>query len=107
MGNYSAVDDHPCSIVEYPHLVSLSIRYGHIDYVEQFLNETKTHLPRLTELNIRYIDLEMVTNNFTRDETRHHCAQVKRLNVKQCIVYLKDVYQYFPLFRYFEINLSV
>ena len=66
-------------------------------YVEHFLNETKTYLPRLTELKIRYEDLKMVTKNFTRDETRRNCAKVKRLIVEGCIVYPKDVYHYFPL----------
>ncbi len=41
--------------------------------------------------------LEMVTENFTRDETRRNCAKVKRLIVKSCIVYPKVVYDYFPL----------
>ena len=86
-----------CSVVTFPHLISLDIYSANIFYAEHFLNQTKAHLPGLTELNICYEHLEMVTNNFTRDETRRHCAQVKRLNVKQCIVYLKDVYQYFPL----------
>ncbi|CAF1426971.1 unnamed protein product, partial [Rotaria sp. Silwood1] len=86
-----------CSIVEYPHLISLNIDSANSYYAEHFLNETKTHLPRLTELKIRYEDLEMVTKNFTRNETQRNCAKVKRLIVKHCIVYPKDVYHYFPL----------
>ncbi|CAF2748567.1 unnamed protein product [Rotaria sp. Silwood2] len=86
-----------CSIIEYPHLISLNIASVNIYYVEHFLNETKTHLPRLTELKIRYNDLEMVTKNFTRDETRRNCAKVNRLIVEHSIVYPKDVYYYFPL----------
>jgi hypothetical protein len=86
-----------CSIVEYPHLVSLDINDVNIYYVEHFLSETKTLLPRLTELKIGYDDLEMVTEYFTRDATRRNCAKVKRLIVKHSIVYPKDVYYYFPL----------
>jgi hypothetical protein len=86
-----------CSIVEYPHLISLDINDAYIYYVEHFLNETKTHLPRLTELKIGYKDLEIVTKIFTRNETRRNCAKVKRLIVKYPIVYPKDVYYYFPL----------
>ncbi|CAF3173654.1 unnamed protein product [Rotaria sp. Silwood2] len=41
------------SIVEYPHLTSLTIIYVHIDYVEQFLLHTKISLPRLTELKVK------------------------------------------------------
>ncbi|CAF5103328.1 unnamed protein product, partial [Rotaria sp. Silwood1] len=65
-----------CSIVEYPHLISLDIDSANIYYAEHFLNETKTHLPCLTELKIRYEDLEMVTKNFTRNETRRNCTKV-------------------------------
>ncbi|CAF1472565.1 unnamed protein product, partial [Rotaria sordida] len=86
-----------CSIIEYPHLISLDILRANIYYVEHFLNETKTYLPRLTELKIRYEDLEMVTTNFTRDETRRNSAKVKRLIVGHSTVYPKDVYYYFPL----------
>jgi hypothetical protein len=86
-----------CSIVQYPHLISLNIECAHSHYVEHFLNETKTHLPRLRELKITYDRLKNVTDNFTRDETRRNCARVSRLFVDCPIVYWKDVYNYFPL----------
>ena len=63
------------SIVEYPNLISLCLRSSHIDYVEQFLNETKTHLPHLTKLVVDYDELRFVTKNFTRDATRRNCAK--------------------------------
>jgi len=85
------------SIVEYPHLTSLDIRFVHIDYVEQFLDESKTRLPHLTELHIEYDQLKTVTENFTRDATRLICSQVKRLIIKEVVVYPKDFYLYFPL----------
>jgi len=85
------------SVVEYPHLTSLDITYVHIDYVEQFLHESKTHLPHLTELHINYDQLQTVTDNFTRDATRLLCSQVKRLIIEEKIVYPKDFYLYFPL----------
>jgi hypothetical protein len=88
------------SIVEYPHLILIDIESAHIHYVEHFLNETKTRLPCLTQLNIKYNDLEKVTKNFTRAETRHNCARVKRLIVEGPIVYSKDVYHYFPLLSF-------
>ncbi|CAF2987958.1 unnamed protein product [Rotaria sp. Silwood2] len=86
-----------CSIVEYPHLISLDIDYVSTYYVEHFLNETKTHLPRLTQLKVSYQNLKMVTTNFTRDETRRSCAKVKQLIVRYPIVYTKDFCCYFPL----------
>jgi hypothetical protein len=94
---YHLRDKDWCSIVEYPHLISLDIYFANSYYAEHFLDETKTHLPRLTELKIRYEDLEMATKYFTRNETRRNCSKVKRLIVKHCIVYPKDVYHYFPL----------
>jgi hypothetical protein len=54
-----------CSIVEYPHLIFLDINEVNSYYVEHFLNETKTYLPRLTELKIHYENLKIVTKNFT------------------------------------------
>ncbi|CAF1577956.1 unnamed protein product [Rotaria magnacalcarata] len=85
-----------CSIVEYPYLVSLNITCAHIHYVEHFLNDTKTHLPRLTELKVNYGNLEIVTNKFTRAETRRNCAKIKQLIPEQSMIYPKDVYDYFP-----------
>ncbi|CAF2946844.1 unnamed protein product [Rotaria sp. Silwood2] len=85
------------SIVEYPHLTSLTIIYVHIDYVEQFLLHTKISLPRLTELKVKYEKLKIVTENFTRDATRLNCLQVKRIIFEETIVHLKEFYLYFPL----------
>jgi hypothetical protein len=93
-----------CSIVEYPHLISLDIECVNNHYVEHLLNETKTRLPRLTELKITYYDLIIVTKSFTRDETRFNCARVKRLTVECPIVYPKDVYRYFPLLSCSDLN---
>ncbi|CAF4060668.1 unnamed protein product [Rotaria magnacalcarata] len=84
------------SIVKYPYLVSLNITCAHIHYIEHFLNDTKTHLPRLTELKVKYVNLEIVTNNFTRGETRRNCAKIKQLIAEQFMVYPKDVHDYFP-----------
>ena len=85
-----------CSVLQYPHLTSLSIDIVDIHYVEHFLNDTKTHLPRLTELKIKYNQLETVTKNFTRDQTRKNCANVKRLCLEYVTVHPKDFYSYFP-----------
>jgi hypothetical protein len=66
------------SIVTFPYLISLDISFVDMHYVDQFLNETKTHLPCLTELNVIYGYLKIVIENFTRDVTRRNCAKVKR-----------------------------
>jgi hypothetical protein len=83
--------------VEYPYITTLDIMYAHIDYVEQFLHESKTHLPRLTELKVKYDRLQTVTENFTRDATRLNCRLVERLVIKVTPVHPKDFYIYFPL----------
>ncbi|CAF4240045.1 unnamed protein product [Rotaria sordida] len=84
------------SIVEYPHLTSLDVRYGHRDYVEQFLNDTKTYAPCLTELGVVDIHLKTVTKNFTRDETRHNCVKIKRLFTLGSLDHSRDFCLYFP-----------
>ncbi|CAF3298665.1 unnamed protein product [Rotaria sp. Silwood2] len=85
------------SIVQYPHLISLILMTVHIDYVEQFLNETKTHLPRLTTLTVDYDQLTIVTKNFTRNITRLNCTKIKELTIEESRVHSKDFYVYFPL----------
>ncbi len=84
------------SVIEYPHLTTLDITSVDIDYVVQFLHETKAHVPCLTELKVKHHHLKCVTMNFTRDATRRNCAQVKRLIFEDPISLSKDVYKYFP-----------
>ena len=86
-----------CSNATYPHLISLDLTGGHIDYVEQFLNGTKTHLPRLTELKVDYDPLIIVTDHFSRDTTRSNCGQVKQLITNRILALSKDFYSYFPV----------
>ncbi|UJR34875.1 hypothetical protein I4U23_027653 [Adineta vaga] len=71
-------DSQSYEIAKYPHLTYLDIRCGN-DYIEQFLNETKTYVPCLTKLRVVYNNLRIVTNNFTRKETRRNCAKIKQL----------------------------
>jgi hypothetical protein len=85
-----------CSMLEYPHLTSLDIVRVHPYYVEHLLNGTKTHLPRLAELKIRYEHLQDVTQNFTRIETQRNCVGVKRLFLQHPIVHEEKFYRYFP-----------
>lgn len=85
------------AIAEYHHLTLLNLRCVNTDYIEQFLNEAKTYVPCLTELTVSYNDLRIVTNNFTKEETRRNCAKVKRLTMIGSFVHLKEFYLYFPL----------
>ena len=67
-----------------------------ITSMKYFLNETKTHLPRLTQLKVDYKQLEFVTEKFTRDATQCNCAEVKELIIKNSIEFSKDIDHYFP-----------
>ncbi|CAF1125301.1 unnamed protein product [Rotaria sordida] len=97
-------------IVQYLHLRSLEFCRTHIDYVEQMLNESKTHLHCLKELAIDYNQLKTITNNFTRDATRLNCINVEELNFHNfinhddsdyqwTIAQSKDFHVYFPLLK--------
>ena len=84
------------SIVEYPYLTELDLEDAHINYVEQFLIETRISLPRLDYLRVEYEHLTRVTENFTNNATRLNCAKVKRLITEVTMVHSKEVYSYFP-----------
>jgi hypothetical protein len=90
-------DTQSYSVVEYPHLTSLDITAVDSDYVDQFLNMTKTYLPCLTTLKVDYNQLARETENFTREATRLNCAKVKWLVLEEPIVHSKDFDLYFPL----------
>ncbi|CAF0787306.1 unnamed protein product [Adineta steineri] len=84
------------SFIEYPHLTILDIKFSHADYLEQFLNETKTFVPCLTEFEVFFDDLKTVTKDFTREETRRNCSKVKKISTIQGVVHSKDLCLYFP-----------
>jgi len=81
---------HPSTLIHFPHL---NLAEVHVDYAEQFLVDTTTHLPCLLNLCIEYESLTMVTNNFTNHATRLYCAKLKELH----IVRSKHFDEYFPL----------
>ncbi|CAF1259837.1 unnamed protein product [Adineta steineri] len=84
------------SFIKYPHLTILDVKFAHRDYVEQFLNETKTLVPCLTEFEVRFCELKAVTKDFTREETRRNCAKVKKLTSIMPVVHSEDLCCYFP-----------
>jgi hypothetical protein len=96
--NTDSSDDRQAdSIAKYPHLISLSLRFGNDDYVNEFLDERKAYVPCLTELTVVYNDLRIATKNFRREETRRSCAKIKRLIILGTWVHPKEFYVYFPL----------
>ncbi|CAF2887809.1 unnamed protein product [Rotaria sp. Silwood2] len=85
------------TIIEYPYLTLLNLGFVHHDYIDQFLNDKKAHLPRLTKLIVNYYKLITVTKNFTNDRTRVNCMKVKQLNINSKIsIHSEDFYVYFP-----------
>ncbi|CAM4819617.1 unnamed protein product [Rotaria magnacalcarata] len=79
------------SVIEYPHLRSLDVRFAHICYVKQFLHESNTRILNLTELKIEYHKLQVVTDNFTRQATRLNGIKIKQLTIDKAIVHTKDL----------------
>ncbi|CAF4840864.1 unnamed protein product, partial [Rotaria sp. Silwood2] len=57
-------------IIKYPHLTELDLVKTHENYVEQFLNNTKTCLLKNVYPRVNYGCLQKVTDDFTKDATR-------------------------------------
>jgi hypothetical protein len=93
--NHTNQDKCVSSIIEFLYLTSLVIIHVHIDYVEQLLVETNTHLPRLVKLSVDYEHLAIVTENFTRAATRQNCSKLESIYFSKSIVYSKNFYLYF------------
>ena len=85
------------SINHFLRLVSITLTEVHTDYINEFLCQSKSHVPRLSSLKIKYAQLTSVTENFTSDSTRFNCAQLKKLLIEEEMVYPRHFYIYFPL----------
>ena len=88
---------HPWPLIHFPHLNLLNLFEAHSYYAEQFLVDTKTHLPCLLDLTITYKTLTTVTNNFTNHATQLCCSKLRRLHIKRPFVREKHFDEYFPL----------
>ncbi|CAF4161791.1 unnamed protein product [Rotaria sordida] len=94
--SYTADNIDSCSSIQYLNLTSLTVNYVDNYYIEQFLLDTKTYAPHLTEIKVYFNQLKTVTENFTRDATRYNCRNIKRLIFEKTINYSKELYLYFP-----------
>ena len=94
-------NDTATSITIYPHLTCLSIVRSHEDYIDQLLNHSNTHLPRLTELDIEYSPLRATTKNFTCDAIRHNCSKITHLFLcrNQPVEQSPSCFSFFPLLK--------
>ncbi|CAF4381823.1 unnamed protein product, partial [Adineta steineri] len=85
------------SLIEFKNLNYLNVMAADISYLEQFLLNTRTNVPSLTELHANYGHLKYVTEDFTRDATRFNCTKIKKLYTEVNLMYLNDYFHYFPL----------
>ncbi|CAF3204414.1 unnamed protein product [Rotaria sp. Silwood2] len=92
----SSDDSQAYSVVKYPHLTSLDVVKANIDYLEEFLNETKASVPCLTRLIANYNDFKIVTKNFTQEETRRNCMKITQCIMMNSSPFAADYYHYFP-----------
>jgi hypothetical protein len=89
--------EHSSTLITFPYLTFLDLKWAHNDYAQLFLLEKNAHLPRLLNLCISYISLTMITNNFTTDATRFNFGTLKSLDACQSFVRPENFHQYFPL----------
>ncbi|CAF4936759.1 unnamed protein product [Rotaria sp. Silwood1] len=72
----SANENENLSIIKYHHLTQLGLEEAHEDYIEEFLLDTKTHLPNRVYLLADHRLLAKVTHNFERHSTRINCSKL-------------------------------
>ncbi|CAF5071394.1 unnamed protein product, partial [Rotaria sp. Silwood1] len=72
-------DEQDFSIIKYSHLYYLNLCEAHEDYIEQFLDHTKTYLPNNMDLVADHELLKKVTHNFKRNTTRINCSKINYL----------------------------
>jgi hypothetical protein len=88
---------HSSTLITFPHLKLLDLKWAHVDYAEQLLLKKNAHLPHLLNLCIEYGSLTMITNNFTTDATHFNFGTLKNLDVCQLFVRPENFLKYFPL----------
>ncbi|CAF3646356.1 unnamed protein product [Rotaria socialis] len=83
-------------LIKYPHLNDLELIDIHKDYVELFLDNTKTLLSDNLCLSVEYRPLRKVTNNFKKDTMRFNCAKVIQLMIPAKFKISQRFKAYFP-----------
>jgi hypothetical protein len=99
--NIDENNDKKTSIVEFHHLISLTIHFQRAFYVEQFLVDTNTYLPNLIDLTVSYNNLVTVTENFTRHATRSNCSKIQTLKftIRTMTANPEEFYVHFPCLK--------
>ncbi|CAF1559615.1 unnamed protein product, partial [Rotaria sp. Silwood1] len=88
-------DKQDFSIIKYPHLTYLNLNEIHEDYIEQFLDDTKTYLPNNMDLATDYELLKKATHNFKRNTTRINCLKINYLYSSTLYSLSKHLKHYF------------
>jgi hypothetical protein len=98
---------HSSTLITFPHLKLLDLKWAHVDYAEQLLLKKNAHLPRLLNLCIEDKSLITITNNFTTDPTHFNFGTLTNLDVcqplarfiRQCEPFVRpeNFLTYFPL----------
>jgi hypothetical protein len=89
-------DNMDYSLIKYPYLNNLELVNIHKDYVELFLDHTKTLLSDNISLTVEYHPLRRVTNNFKKDAMRFNCAKVIQLMIPAKFKISQHFKAYFP-----------
>jgi hypothetical protein len=63
-------------LISYHYLTKLDLIEAHVDYVKQFLNNTKTCLSTNIHLHVHYDCLALATDDFTKDKTKINCPKI-------------------------------
>jgi len=92
-------------IIKYSHLTELDLFDAHEDYVEQFLDDTKTSLPKNIKFISTYHCLQRVTHNFTREITRINCTKINNLILAHPFNMTDQFIMYFPLIKFLSMSL--
>jgi len=89
------LDNQDLSMIKFHHLTYLSLYGAHDDYIELFLDGTKTSLLKNIHLNVCSKALERVTCRFTSHTTRINYEKIKSLCLYGCVLstYARN---YFP-----------
>ncbi|CAF1035892.1 unnamed protein product [Adineta steineri] len=90
-------NQHSSTIITFPNLTHLALKYAHVDYAKLFLFKQNINLPHLINLTIEYKSLVAITDNFTNNAAFFNFDKLKRLDVCQLFVGSKTFYDYFPL----------
>ena len=86
----------PAPLITFPRLERILLTDAHVDYVEQFLVDRITRLPRFHDLEVYFKDLVKLTDNFTSDAARHNCSQVNWFTSYESVARPASFYAYFP-----------